>query len=201
MLKPTFTSTWPRSLSRRCILQCVAAAIVTIFGPPPASATSVFSRFITVEPSIAAPISALTGPSGTTTLRDFAGRFVLVHFWATWCAPCITELPSLEALQRRQSEKDFVILAVSTDRADTARVERFTRELGLERVRIYHDRLGLTSNAFNVRSLPSSFLVNPDGRLVGRLDHAADWTSGEAAAFLDSWIDRYERSARETGSR
>jgi thiol-disulfide isomerase/thioredoxin len=179
----------------------VAAAIVTIFGPPPASATSVFSRFITVEPSIAAPISALTGPSGTTTLRDFAGRFVLVHFWATWCAPCITELPSLEALQRRQSEKDFVILAVSTDRADTARVERFTRELGLERVRIYHDRLGLTSNAFNVRSLPSSFLVNPDGRLVGRLDHAADWTSGEAAAFLDSWIDRYERSARETGSR
>jgi thiol-disulfide isomerase/thioredoxin len=160
------------------------ALAVSLAGQPGAAAEGVFGRFVS-EGGIAAPAHDLIGPTGAKSLEELRGKWVLLHFWATWCAPCITELPSLDALQRARRDDGLAVVAVSVDRTGPERIANFLTELGVNDLVPYQDRLGLLSGAYKVRSFPSSFLIAPNGRLVGRLEHAADWDSPEAAAFLD----------------
>jgi thiol-disulfide isomerase/thioredoxin len=113
-------------------------------------------------------------------LRSLRGKRTLVHFWATWCAPCIRELPALLAFAR---ENRIKLLAVSLD-SDFKKVEGFfDREVPREVVLAHRDA---ASALIGVETLPDTYLLDADGRVVQRLHGAQSWESPEAKAWLAS---------------
>lgn len=115
----------------------------------------------------------------TVRLSQFRGKVVLLNFWATWCGPCLIEMPALEQLYQRFGRKDFEILAISTDPQGAAVTRPFQRERGLT-FPILHDpdmHVGLT---YGVRTLPLSFMVDRRGVIRKKIFGARDWDSPEA---------------------
>lgn len=123
------------------------------------------------------------------TLADFRGRIVLVNFWATWCAPCIEEMPALDRLQETLGGQDFTVLALSTDRQGRSLVEPFLGKLGLRKLSTHLDPKGEAMRALGIRGLPTTILFDREGREVGRLEGAAAWDSPEAGALIRFYLD------------
>jgi thiol-disulfide isomerase/thioredoxin len=123
-------------------------------------------------------------------LSDFAGRVVLLNLWATWCAPCVREMPTLDRLQAELGGPDFEVVALSSDRAGAAAVEPFFRTHGLSRLGVYLDPQGEATRALGTRGLPTTVLIDREGREVGRLEGVAEWDSPEAKALIRAYIDR-----------
>ena len=113
---------------------------------------------------------------GMHRLADYRGKTVLVNFWATWCAPCRAEMPSIERLRRSMEGRPFAVLAVNV--AESNRVARdFADKLPVT-FTVLLDRDGRAARAWGARVLPASYVVGPDGRirysLVGDLDWSHD---------------------------
>jgi len=109
-------------------------------------------------------------------LADFKGKLVLINLWATWCQPCLKEMPSLEKLQAAQADK-LTVAAISEDRGGNQVVEPFVAKLGLDKVMVYLDPKSAVGHAFSVRGLPTTLVIDTEGRLVGRVEGAAEWDS------------------------
>jgi thiol-disulfide isomerase/thioredoxin len=127
----------------------------------------------------AAPAHRFAGPDGETSLAAFRGKPVLVNLWATWCAPCIKELPTLDALAAKGSVR---VVALSQD-TDAAKARAFLQARGFKALPAYTDPDmrwlgGVTSN------LPTTILYDAEGREVWRWLGDADWTGAEATAAL-----------------
>ena len=160
-------------------------------GPAPRSPVYGFlpadGRFASPE---ARPFSA-TDPQGKAArLADFKGKVALVHFWASWCPPCATELPALAALQDRLGS-DVVVLALSSD-ADWAAIRRAAPPASL---RILHDPppaggadLGAIATDYGTKAVPETYLVDRDGRLRYYFINTRDWTRPEAEACVRSLL-------------
>jgi peroxiredoxin len=115
--------------------------------------------------------------------RSLAGRVVVVNFWATWCAPCVEEMPSLERLHRALSSRGLVVLAVAADHGE-ADVASFVREHGLT-LPVLHDRGGrLAARLFGVSGYPDTVTIGRDGRVIHRAVGAAAWDTPEAVAYF-----------------
>jgi thiol-disulfide isomerase/thioredoxin len=139
------------------------------------------------QPAPAPPVS-LTDVSGNAVeLSDFKGRLVLVNLWATWCEPCLREMPSLERLQSKLGDR-IAVLGVSEDRGGNKTVEPFIAKLGLKSVKIFIDPKSVVGRAFEVRGLPTSLLIDRDGKLLGRVEGAAEWDSPKIMAVLDRFL-------------
>jgi thiol-disulfide isomerase/thioredoxin len=111
-------------------------------------------------------------------LADYRGRVVLVNFWATWCEPCLDEMPSIQRLKTRLSGRPFEVLAVNYGEFGP-KVGAFAGRLAVD-FRILLDPNREASRAWRVRLLPASFLVGPDGRPRYSVIGEIDWTSAEA---------------------
>jgi thiol-disulfide isomerase/thioredoxin len=122
------------------------------------------------------------------TLADFKGRVVLLNLWATWCVPCVEEMPSLDRLQARLGGPDFEVVAISVDRQGAAVVAPFYERLGLKRLGIYLDRSSQSMRALGLRGLPTSLVIDRDGRIAGRLEGAAAWDSPAAEALIRHYL-------------
>ncbi len=117
--------------------------------------------------------------------QRFAGRVAVVNFWATWCAPCVKEMPALLRLQR--ARPGVAVLALSQDRGGRAVVEPFYRTHGLTGgLDLWFDPRSRLGRAIEVRGLPTTILVDRVGREVARLEGAADWDSAAALAAIDA---------------
>jgi thiol-disulfide isomerase/thioredoxin len=139
-----------------------------------------------------APPAGFTDAGGKTlSLRDFAGKLVLVNLWATWCAPCRHEMPSLERLQTRLGDK-ITILAISEDRGGSKAVAPFIAKLGLKAVKTYLDPESAVGRAFKVDGLPTSFLIDRQGRVLGRVEGEAEWDSPKMLAIIDPLLSKDE---------
>lgn len=146
--------------------------------------------FAVAETSPPAPISAFAGRDGESyTLERFRGKVVLVNFWATWCGPCVRELPSLKRLNARLGGDAFTVLALSQDRGGWDRMAPFLRKHDLGGLPAFHDPKAMTARAAKVRALPTSVLYGRDGRELGRLTGHAEWDSDEALALIRHYID------------
>ena len=136
-------------------------------------------------PAPALTLSELDG--GTVELADLKGKPVLVNLWATWCEPCLREMPSLERLQSRFGDQ-LTIVAVSEDRGGDKLVAPFIAKLGLKLVKIYLDPKSAVGHAFAVRGLPTSILIDRDGNVRGRVEGGAEWDSPKILAVIEPLI-------------
>ena len=132
-----------------------------------------------------APEIAFTGGDGKAlTLADFRGRIVLLNLWATWCGPCVEEMPALDRLQARLGGPDFAVVALSVDRQGRSLVEPFLAKLGVGNLTMYLDTGNAAMRALKIRGLPTTVLFDREGREVGRIEGAAAWDSPAAAALI-----------------
>lgn len=123
-----------------------------------------------------------------TTLAAFRGKVVVLNFWATWCAPCIHEMPSLDRLAERFRGRPFALVALNEDREGAAKAGPFLAGLKLRNVALYTDPQSRVQWAFKVGSLPTTIVFDAAGREVGRLARPADWSSPEAIALIEHFI-------------
>jgi thiol-disulfide isomerase/thioredoxin len=135
-------------------------------------------------PTAAPDLPFTSGDGKPLTLADFKGRVVLLNLWATWCGPCVEEMPALDRLQERLGGPDFAVVALSVDRQGRSLVEPFMEKLGLKHLAMYLDTTSALMRALKVRGLPTTVLLDRDGREVGRLEGAAAWDSPEAEALI-----------------
>jgi thiol-disulfide isomerase/thioredoxin len=118
------------------------------------------------------------------SLTDFRGRVVLLNIWATWCVPCRKEMPSLDRLQARLGDGDFIVIPLSLDRQGVPAVKRFYREVGVEKLGIYVDPSSRVSRNLGVPGVPTTLLINRDGREVARKMGEAAWDGPEMVGLI-----------------
>lgn len=178
------------------------AASVQPSGPKGGKESSVYDQdqsFLTGEmadfeyafPPRPAPQASFVANGENLFVSSFKGKVVLVNFWATWCAPCLKELPSLDALQGEFDGSQFEVVAIAADPKGPAVAEEFLEKLEIKNLNLYADpRLRLASSIGGANVLPVSILYGPDSMEIGRLVGEADWTSPEAKALIESAIVR-----------
>ncbi len=125
---------------------------------------------------------------GPVRLADFRGRVLLVNLWATWCAPCIEELPTLDGLQSEFGGPDFRVLPISLDRAPVETAQAALETFGVSHLRTIADRKMAAMGGLGITGLPTTLLVDRQGREIGRYVGPADWSSPEAAALVRAAI-------------
>lgn len=156
-------------------------------GPPITGWMQKFAPAETPRPARASAFFDERG--GTYTLDDFRGKVVLVNFWATWCGPCIREMPSLLRLQKALEGEEFALIALSEDRGGWPLIKPFLARLGLSELTVFHDETGLTMRSFRIRGLPTSILIDRDGNEVGQLRGHAEWDTPEALALIRYYLE------------
>jgi len=160
-------------------------------GAPSAPEGPFAENFTFSDPPVPAPSTAFQELQGDeVTLADFRGKVVLVNFWATWRAPCVREMPSLERLHKTLAGEGLAVLAVSNDRGGAGVVEPFLARLDLQALPIYLDPKGKLAQEFALNGLPTSFIIGRDGRVLASLVGPAEWDSSEAIEFLRHYLGR-----------
>ena len=144
------------------------------------------------KPAPATPIDTADGQE--TSLAAFQGRVVLLSFWATWCEPCVREMPSLDRLQAKLRGEGLAVVAVSEDFAGLELVQPFFERLKLENLAIYLDSDGALGKAFGIAGLPTTLLIDRQGRVVGGLEGPAEWDSDEAIALIRHYLQHPEEA-------
>jgi thiol-disulfide isomerase/thioredoxin len=134
----------------------------------------------------AAPSSKFKNPDGGDfDLAKFKGTPMLVNLWASWCAPCIKELPTLQQLEQAQAEEGKLgVIAVSQDTAPQESIEAFLGERDLGRFAAYHDPDMKLTSALGIQIMPTTILYDAQGKEVWRYVGDLDWTGEEAARLL-----------------
>ena len=157
---------------------CITAGTV-------AAAEGWLQNYRKTEPPAPAPGAVFTGPDGgEITLARFDGKLVVLNFWATWCAPCRREMPSLDRLQDTFGGERLEVVALSIDRGGAERVDPFFAQHGITRLKRYLDPRNAVGSAMDVRILPTTVLIDAEGREIGRLEGPAEWDAPEILAFL-----------------
>jgi thiol-disulfide isomerase/thioredoxin len=121
-------------------------------------------------------------------LADYHGKIVLINVWATWCVPCRKEMPTLDRLQAELGGPDFQVVALSIDRGGVDVVRKFYENTGIQRLKILLDHAGAAFDKLAVIGLPTTVLIDRDGREIGRLVGPTDWDTPEMTAFLKSVV-------------
>jgi thiol-disulfide isomerase/thioredoxin len=162
----------------------VATALADKGDMPPVSGA--MHEFILQTPPAPAPAVAFSdGADATLGFKDFKGKVTLVNLWATWCAPCVKEMPSLQALKKARGGADFDVVTISEDHGGRKVVDPFFEKNGLADLPRYIDAESAVGRAFHVRGLPTTILLDRDGNELGRFEGAADWSGSDALALID----------------
>jgi thiol-disulfide isomerase/thioredoxin len=140
------------------------------------------------EPRAAGTAAFLDRQGVAHTLAESDGKVRLVNFWATWCAPCRVEKPSLDALAVDMSGSDFEVIAIATGRHTFEAIDRFNADVGVEHLATYLDESNALAMEMAVPGLPVTVVLDRDGSEVARLMGGADWDTESARAILEAII-------------
>jgi thiol-disulfide isomerase/thioredoxin len=158
---------------------------------PPAPEGPFADNFTFSNPPVPAPSTVFQTLEGAAvSLADFRGKVVLVNFWATWCVPCVREMPNLERLHQALAGEGLVVLAVSNDRGGSAVVNPFLARLDLQHLPVFLDPKGGLAQAFALKGLPTTFVIGRDGRVLAGLIGPAEWDSPESLQFLRHYLNQ-----------
>ena len=137
------------------------------------------------------PLPEITFEDGNgeaLTLADLRGKTVLLNIWATWCVPCREEMPTLDALEADLGGPGFEVVPLSVDRAGPEVVRKFYAEIGIEHLGLYIDASMRASFDLQAPGLPTTLLIDSEGRELGRLVGPAEWDTPEMIAFLKNHL-------------
>ena len=140
------------------------------------------------EPQAAGTSEFATFDGDPLSLEEYRGKWVLVNFWATWCAPCREEMPMLSDLQRELGGDDFDVVTIATGRNPPAAMQKFFEEIGVDNLPLHRDPKSALAREMSVLGLPITVILNPEGQEVGRLQGDADWSSDPAKDMLRALI-------------
>ena len=136
------------------------------------------------EPEAVGDIAFVDGTGAAKTLADFKGRVVLLNVWATWCLPCRKEMPALDRLQKELGSDKFEVVALSVDRGGIEASRKFLDSIGIASLKLYVDPTGKMSSPLKIIGMPTTLLLNAEGREVGRLTGEAVWDSDDAKKLI-----------------
>lgn len=123
----------------------------------------------------------------TLFLHDFKGKPVLINLWATWCAPCIQEMPSLAKLQQDYASQGLVVLALSEDETLNLATDYY-KKAGITNLTPYFDKEHAVYVALNTQGLPTSAIISAHGQILQRIEGPVDWQSPKVHALIDAVI-------------
>ncbi len=159
--------------------------------PSAPSAKSNFGAIVWHESPIPAPATPFKNEAGDEiSLADFKGKVLVVNFWATWCAPCVKEMPTLDGLQAKLGDSDFEVLAISQDREGARVAVPFMDTNGWTHLARYTESAARFAKDAGLRGLPTSLIIDKAGNEVGRVEGDTDWSSPEIEQSLRDLIDR-----------
>ena len=122
-------------------------------------------------------------------LQSFSGSLTLVNFWATWCAPCLNEMPSLSNLQKLKGDKNFKVVTIATMRNSPKSIENFFDKMSIVNLTKYQDPKGKLARSLKIAGLPLTILLNKDNKEVARFIGDADWSSPQALKLIEKAIE------------
>ncbi len=138
----------------------------------------------------AAPLAVFYDETGEEmTVADFAGQYVVLNFWATWCAPCRVEMPYLAALQDAMGSDAFRVVTVATGRNSEMAMANFFDEIGVTNLPLYRDPQQALAAGFGVLGLPLTVILDPQGRELARMIGEADWAGDDAMTLLAALVE------------
>lgn len=178
----------------------IAAALPANAGDGEPPIEGIVQNFMPLDkPLPAPPTPVVSKDDGPITLDRFQGKFVVLNFWATWCGPCIRELPSLNRLNAQFAGDDFAVVLISQDRGGFKQTDRFLKKLKVDIADNFIDEKLKFSRAIAVRSLPTTIFLGPDGKEIGRLVGSAEWDEPEAVALIDYYRKHTQKPVKTGG--
>jgi thiol-disulfide isomerase/thioredoxin len=137
------------------------------------------------------PVSqqVFTDPSGTEfTLADYTGKYVVLNFWATWCAPCRKEMPELNALSEKYGSETFEVVTIASGHNPLPAISKFYADTELNHLPVLLDAKSRLSREMKVLSLPITVILAPDGTEIARMKGDADWFSASAQNIVEALL-------------
>jgi thiol-disulfide isomerase/thioredoxin len=174
-------------------LSAVAAGGLAPSGPGvnPLSTGQMTTFVFKKTPEELGEISFTDAESRPRSLKDWRGRVVLLNLWATWCAPCRKEMPGLDELQAKLGSSDFEVVALAVDRVGAEGARKFLDQVKAARLALYVDSTARAGLALKAIGMPTSILIDREGREVGRLTGPAEWESEDAARLIKAVLDQH----------
>ncbi len=149
--------------------------------------TGQMAAFVTKKVPEALPEVTFNDAAGKAiTLEAFKGRTVLLNLWATWCAPCREEMPSLDRLQQALGSDRFEVVALSLDKKGAEASQKFLNDVKANALKLYVDPSAKAGTALKLVGMPTTILINKEGLEIGRLSGPAEWDSPEAKALIEA---------------
>jgi thiol-disulfide isomerase/thioredoxin len=138
------------------------------------------------DPKDVPDIEVVDADETPVRLSDMRGRWLVVNFWATWCAPCREEMPTLSNLQTLYDGKPVDVVTIATGRNPPAAIRRFFEEIDVDNLPLHRDPNQALARGMGILGLPVTVIIDPEGREIARLMGDADWDSDSATAILDA---------------
>lgn len=185
-------------MNRRPAIILVAGAILAVLSAavyiwladpdsPPASRMGGFANYVEAKELKPVPAIRFMDASGRVmTLEDFRGRVVVLNLWATWCTPCVAEMPTLDRLQQQLGEEDAIVLALSIDRGGQEAVKEFYEKTGVSHLKVFVDPTMRAQSDIGILGLPTTLIIDREGRERGRLVGPAEWDDAAAVDLVRS---------------
>ncbi|MCE9680370.1 TlpA family protein disulfide reductase [Shewanella sp. AS1] len=139
------------------------------------------------------PIDLVTFQDANGKDVDFSqyrGRLVMINMWATWCPPCVRELPALERFKAKFDQNKFTVLPISIDAEGKKQVEPFLKSLEMGSFETYYDQQQALANVFPLDTIPATFILNKEGELVAFVRTFVDWDDEKAVALINSLLEK-----------
>jgi thiol-disulfide isomerase/thioredoxin len=140
------------------------------------------------EPQDLPPFTFNDAGGKAVSLADFNGKVVLLNIWATWCVPCREEMPALDKLETKLGGKDFQVVAVNIDKGGPEKAAAFLKETGATNLALYTDPTTKLFATLKSVGMPTTLLIDREGREIARLVGPADWASPEAIKVIETAI-------------
>jgi len=176
--------------SIRYILVCIVLFFLCLAGNAGASGLSSKLDIKPVKGNKALPSITLEDLKGKKVdLKSFKGKVIFLNFWATWCGPCKEEMPTMETLYRQFKDRNFVFLTISVDYEGSKPVREFI-EKNRYTFPVLVDQKNETLDIFEVTGIPTTFVIDKQGKLLGKAIGPRNWKSSEIVSYLTQLISQ-----------